>query len=547
MITSYEMQRPILPLKTSAFPAWEDDEYRVQWEGLVFIDGILSGRPSIKVFVDELRRAGIYCSSLLLKGTFFAVVESRVTGDIYAFVDNSGLYQAFYSADRISTSFLKLVREEGCSAEDFDPEAVTEYLHFGNLFFYKTFFNSIKRIQGDDIIYASRTNEKVTVLKKDNSYPTLTANDGMGAFEEVFRKKALSLSNCNLSVDLTGGLDSRLVAVMLDHYGLNFETASSGGTSDYEDISISKDVAKALKHPFFGTLHSISSLEEDIRNSFYATDGLYDVLYYHRLYQLQKERSMRDVDTIVSGVGGEVFKDFWWQHEFPFYSRKKSNIEKLVDLRIMAFKPMRAVFTQAFAGSCDVMRGRLVEELSHYTLDTNTRTYDNIFVNVVMRDVAGRVLTSHSNYLQCYAPFLDLDLARIGFGLPRRERFFNMFHRKKLSGLHPEIAKIRTSENGISASYSMMDIMRDIPKYGSEKVGRLLIKLGVRKQKKFGSLNHLHFYDIARNMKMMSESIELLKDAGILDKKIGLKQLGNSYLGNFLSLGLLIRYIKQHN
>ena len=447
----------------------------------------------------------------------------------------------------MSNSFLELAEKERCTVEDLDPEAVAEFLCFGSLFFGKTYFKTIKKMSHDDILRISCSDGNISFLKKNSLDLDAVPDAASKTFEEYFEKLALSLGNCNVSVDLTGGVDTRLVAVMLDHYGLRFETASSGGTADYEDISFSVEVAQALRHTWFGTVHSVDSLEKDMYDVFLATEGLYDVLYYHRLYQLQNARRMRGVNAIISGVGGELFKDYWWLHEFPFYSRKKSDIRRLVDLRIMSSEFTPGLLTERFDEAGAMIRGNLIKELSRYTLDTNTKTYDNIFFNVMMRDIAGRVLTSHGNYVRCYAPFLDLDLARLGYRLPRKERLFNLFHRKKLTCINPSIARLKTTECGISASYSLMDMARDLPRYGSEKIGRLLIKLGFLDRKKFAHRNHPDFYGHVRTMDVMEDSLSVLKDIGIIRRDVETGQLEDGYLGNVLSIGMLVRHIQKHN
>lgn len=542
MIRTSVNKKHILLLEKPTSSIWEDESYCVYWEGLVFISGSLSEEESIRVFINELRKVGIKDACSILKGIYFILIEEKKRGKFYAFIDDSGLYQAFYTENLISNSFLEIIKHERFSISEFDPEAVVEFLYFGNLFSFKTFSNSIKRIQGDMILQFSNTERGLNIFKKNGSYLNSIPDNEL-SFDEFFKNMAISLSNRKVSIDLTGGIDSRLIALMLDHFGLEFETAISGGTSEYKDIQISKKVAELIGHPWNSTIHSISSLEEDIQEVFYITEGLYDILYYHRLYQLQKSRIERGIDTIISGVGGELFKDFWWLQDFPLYSKKFFNIERFVDLRIMSFNPMASFFAGNFSEAYQALRSKMIKELCQYILDTNTNTYDNIFFNFVMRDVAGRELTSHSYYLKCYAPFLDLDVARIGYNLSRSQRLYNMFHRRKLSSLNPLIAKIRTTENGISASFEPMIMLTDLPKYLGEKMDRVLIKLKFKKQKRFISLNHPKFYHYARELKIMKESIEILKDIDIIKKEINLEQIEDRCLGMILALGLLIKYI----
>ena len=288
-------------------------------------------------------------------------------------------------------------------------------------------------------------------------------------------------------------------------------------------------------------------MDQEIPELFLATEGQYNILYFHRLFQLQKARSERGVDTIISGVGGELFKDVWWLQDFPFYYSRHSNLERLVDLRIMCLKPVHQMLTERYSLRSGMLRKNLIQGLSHYMLPRNTETYDNIFFNFKMREEAGRELTNYNSYVKAYAPFLDLDMARAGFMLPRAKRIYNMYHRKELTRINPAVAKMPTTEGGISASSDMMMIMRDLPKYLGEKMDRLLTKLKVRKQKRRSYLTHPRLYQHVRSLNIMEDSITSLKDAGIINKDVETCKLEDGHLGMLLSLGMLVKRLQQRN
>lgn len=164
-----------------------------------------------------------------------------------------------------------------------------------------------------------------------------------------------------------------------------------------------------------------------------------------------------------------------------------------------------------------------------------------------MREKAGRYLTSNSQFLGCYAPFLDLDIATIGFSLPRFERFFNIFHRKVITKFNTPIAMIPTTEGGISASYKTTYIIKDLHKYIADKMSRLLIKINQRFLNKspdnIDNPNHKELYNHARKLKVTNGSFKILKDVGILKKNVNIEDIGDEYLGRFISLAKLINYI----
>ncbi|MDA8388825.1 MAG: asparagine synthase-related protein [Nitrospiraceae bacterium] len=518
---------------------WQDDRYKVYWEGLVFVSGILSGAESVKAFIAGLEKTAIEDACGILKGIYFFIIESKKGGDIHAFIDNSGLYQAFYTSGKISNSFLELAAHEGHTAADFEPDAVVEFLNFGSLLSGETYLSSIRRIRHDEILRLPRPGAKLLFIKKKNAGLRTSPDIHPKSFEQHFHELAASLGNCRVSIDLTGGADTRLVAAMLDHCGLQFEAASSGGTSEYADISMPREIARAMGHPWFGTIHSASALQDDINDLLAATDGLYDILYYHRLYQLQKARKKRGIDTMISGVGGELFKDYWWLHEFPFYRRKTSDVKKLVNMRIMPSRPLLGIFSKRYAGPGGNLKDNLVRSFSRYVMDTNTKTLDNIFYNAIMRNMAGRILTSHTRYVKCLAPFLDPDLATMGFNLPRMQRFYNFFHRRELTKINRRLARFKTSENGMTLSYRPADILLDLPRYIGEKGKRVLIKLRLAQRGGPSSLNDPACYPQVRNMKLMLESLDALKDARIINKDVRLHQLADSRLGSFLTLGMV--------
>lgn len=545
MIQSLADKKPVLLRKTATSSIWEDNDYRVYWEGLVFISGVLSGKDSIRVFIEELKLTNINNAIHLLKGVYFLMIEDKSTDDFYAFVDNSGMYQAFYTKNMISNSFLELVKYNKYKVSDFDPDAVIEFSYFGYLFFNKTFFKSISRFPGDKIFHFSQRSNKITSISKN--VPDINDDSGKGVeyFDQEFEGLAASLRNCRVSIDLTGGVDSRLIAVLLGVYGLTIEAAVAAGTADYEELLRSEVVADSLNVPWYGTIHSINSLEEDFSELFYATDGLISLTDYHCMFKLQKKRLQRGVDTVISGAGGDFFKDIFWLQDFPFYFKRTANIERLVDTRLMKFKPVQSLLAHKYANSHQSLRSKIIQGLDQYRLESCTKTYDNICFKFLMREMGGRDLTNHSFYMKAYAPFLDLDIVRMGFNLPVTMRIFNKFHRNKLTKLNPLIASLPTTEGGMSASSNPLLMLRDVPKFMSNRVKRLLIKLSLRKQPII-NYNHPDFYFNVRKMSLMIDSIEILKEAGIVSKNTRIEQLDNIHLGTFFTLAKIVNYMSEH-
>ncbi len=131
-----------------------------------------------------------------------------------------------------------------------------------------------------------------------------------------------SLDGNALSVDATGGFDSRLVLSMLSDAHLPAELAVSGrpGTAD---TAIARRLAEELGRPLFLSGHDLSDFDRSLVETYRFGDGLTDVRRLHRDRQLALHRLARGIDTIVRGGGGEFFRDHYFIQDFPFYGSAK--------------------------------------------------------------------------------------------------------------------------------------------------------------------------------------------------------------------------------
>ena len=305
--------------------SWENETYTFVWKGLVYIPGIKAGSLSVEHMSHCLSEGKTIAEATLpLKGDFFLMIRDKKQQINYALIDHNGMFQAFYTDRLIGTSYLELIRYLKIKKSDLSKEAIVEFLHLNNIFFKRTFTNCIKKISSEDILtFAS--DGTIKRLKKPLrpivQNPMVTIND-------FFQNLSNSISKEHVSIDITGGFDTRLIACMLMYYGLDYEVAISG-VEDYEEIIIAKEVAAALNKEFHVTYHNIDHLLDDIQLLFTYADGLSNVLEFHRLFQLQRDRKQRGITLSISGPGGEFFKDYWWLQDFPFYNRSMTNITKL--------------------------------------------------------------------------------------------------------------------------------------------------------------------------------------------------------------------------
>lgn len=526
-------------IKGEQFKTYSNGHFDCYWKGLIFTSATQNGKESVAEFCRLLETLSIEKAVSALNGNFVVVVYDKSRGKFFSFVDNSGLYKAFYSQRSISSSLLYLAKYEKLTFNSLDSLAVVEFLHFGCNHLQSTLFKGIKSIGANEIVTFSNLGDTALIRK---SIPTITLKPEID-FIDFFRNFSGVVKNEKISCDLTGGKDSRMVACLLDYFGIDYELAISGIQGN-RDIKIAEEVAHQLDHNLEITYHSPDTDSEALLNLFDLVDGKHNILGFHRLSQLHSDRDKRGITLALSGAGGEFFNDYWWLQDFPLYSRHQSNINKLYSLRIESVSFPSNCLTGHYYEISRKLRRVILERLNNLVLDSNTKTYDNIYLRFRMTANAGNVLTSGSNFFKCYAPLLEYDLVRYAFHLPRSLRFFDRFHRRIITEVNSDVAKIKTSDN-LSTCSSKSMIAKDLSSYIGDKTRRL-----VKKSLEKNVLHRTYFLESPDNpelysrlyeMDLVRELLTVLKDEGIVKKNIEWRDINKRYLGNFITLGMLVK------
>ncbi|MDF2678900.1 MAG: hypothetical protein K0R47_90 [Brevibacillus sp.] len=526
----------------SGFHRWENDKAVFYWKGFLYIQGILAGLPSVRHFATFFTEATLDQDVLQLKGSYLMVMKVKPVNQYYCFVDSSGCHDAFYTEDTISSSFLTLAAHKNLNITKMNRQAIMEFLNFGHLFENKTFFEAIRKIDSNELLVFDRGKVKV---KQKKLSPIYDESQPAVDFHAFFQQLSQSLRNQRVSVDLSGGIDSRLIGVLLHYYGVDFETTISG-REGIQDVDIPREVADLFGVSHHVTYPIVDHLEEEVEELFRISDGLHDFLRHYRTLQHNKNRVQRGMEIAITGIGGELFKDFFWLQDFPFYASKKANLSRLFHTRFLPIPCGQHYFDDLYVPLQQSLTEQTLDEFSPYVLETNTKTYDNIYYHYRMKSIAGKYLTAANHVLPTYAPLLDEDLVRYGFQLNRRERVFNSFHRKIITHLNPEVSKIRTSEGGISVSTHRLEVAKDVRKYAVSYSKRLMKLLGRKVLKKSyaaDSPEHPELFTTIRQLRHTQESLSLLKEVHILHPDLTIDQIHNQHLGNLISLATLIFYL----
>ncbi|MEO7993962.1 MAG: asparagine synthase-related protein [bacterium] len=515
-------------------------EWEALWIGSVWYSGFRLGSTSITKFLAGLTAKNLVGRSPALRGAYWLILREIASGQRFALIDPNGLYKAYVSERLLSNNYLDHAAALQLRATDLDPDAVMELLHFGQLFTGVTMTSAIRRLRADELVRFDATGR---VQSSPRPVRTMEADPSV-TFDGFWTALTGALGSERLSIDLTGGKDSRLIACLCQHAGLDFELALSGHPG-HTDVIIGGEVAAALGHTLVVTDPQLGDVHEALPRLFRLADGMHDILPFHRLEQYWTDRASRGITVSLNGAGGEIFNDHWWFHDYPFYSRKVSNLTLLYDTRA---EQMREYPHDYFAGDArgrsEAFRSRMLVFIDRYRRERNTESYDLFSMEFKTREMGGRMASSSANnFVNVIMPYLDREVQSVGYHLPRRQRAFNRFHRHEITRLNPAVARVRTSED-MSLSAKPLDMAADSVINVWNKARRLTRKLNQRLLNKRDfpkNPDHPQLRESVRALPLTGELLTALKDHQLINPELALARIPDAHLGWFVTLGLLVR------
>lgn len=518
------------------------DSRTICWRGLVFKSGLPAGTETVRELAGVPEK-DIPQLAARLKGAYFVAMHCKDSNNAYAFVDPNGMYHAYHSPWAVGTSFLEIIGREELGANDVDPEALVEFLQFGRLHEDRTFFSSIRKIRAKEVLRYNGVGPAESLPKPvpDISQPP------QRSFDALMQDFVTALRRESVSVDITGGADSRLVATALAYFGLPFEMATAGRPG-IPDLEIGARVAETLGRPFYPTYHTAA--HTDWNQIFRLSGGMVDVSKISRMMQLLESRKSRGITVAVSGACGELFREFWWMQDFPFYARRKPQLERLFSLRMATLPFDHSILAARYRTISETYRTKLLHRIRQFAVSSNRRTYDRVYFYFQLPSLGGSYVTASVNLLKIGLPYVDPEVIQIGYHLPLMQRVFNHFHRAATTRFSPEAARLPTTEAGVSSTSGILPFSADLSKYLVDRSKRLAKKIGqqvLRKTFFQESSDDPTVFEELRRLVIREKSAQILADHGVLNRSFHAGELPSAYLGRLFTLGELFRHLEQRD
>ncbi len=532
-------------LREKASRVFQDGRRAIFWRGHLYLPGLGAGLESVTEFARRLDSRPLAELAAELRGVFGLLLWDEETRCWHAFVDGAGQYKLYYAEGALATGFLELLGHLGAGAADLEREHLASFLLHGDVLFGATFVRGVRKLGGGEI--ATLPPEGALALQpKHFAFPSRPWEEILDCY---FAHLARSFAGLQVSLDLTGGLDSRLLLAVLHHLGAEFELAVSGA-GETADVRIARRIARMVGLPLHHAGHDLERLEEEIPAVFLDGDAQIDLRRFHRDRQNARARLARGIQLIIHGGGGGLFRDFPYIQDFPFYGSRRLRIERFYELRMIPVAFPAAALTDEGQALMARSRAHTLEALLAMRAANNAETYRRIAYFVRYPGFYGAMLSAYINAgLDVVTPYLEREMVEIALTLPPWKGFFHRWHREVTTRYAPELAALPSTE-GYTASSRWLHLVGDLAAFTRNTAQRAANKLA---QRHLGRTPFIlggglmadapDFIPRLRRSSWFPYALARLGEIGLLRRDCDPAAIPDVFAGRLLTLGLFLGWL----
>lgn len=252
-----------------------------------------------------------------LEGAFVIAIWDRNTRTAYLCNDRFGRYPTFYTRSDRGLIFAPELKALLCVPyvrRELDMDALAEYMRFQRLLGEKTFFVGLSLLPHASILSYDQRAGALTIrpywsfgeITSVRAHLEEAVEEGRRLLRESVRE---SVSGpYRVSVYLSGGKDSRLIAGLAVRYGGSIHTATFGAP-DCRDVYYAARIARKL-----GTIHHYFPYRnghwvlEHVDDHMELTEGLHSWVHLHGIDTLRPMREHADLQ-LTGFCGDHLFQD----------------------------------------------------------------------------------------------------------------------------------------------------------------------------------------------------------------------------------------------
>lgn len=376
----------------------------------------------------------------------------------------------FYVAERdgrtyASTSALVLAKHLRAAPS---RPVLESFLRTGNQFGSATPWEGISRLTPAEVVELTPNSRRTRTYWAPVVDETIRKLDMRGCAEECIEAAATGLAKrdqgTELWVDLTGGFDTRLLALLARHAGLRFATNTSGDEGD-EDVVLARRIAAAAGWPWAHfTLPEdwLRRLPDHVDEAIAWGDCHLDALQLAEVILGHREKSA-DGTSLLNGGGGEHYRDYPWGHELLRSGRSsKVSYDRLIAWRLLGPADLTAFRQDPTPVAESVHRAELERRADPFSSMPNTVQGDILYA-LKATGHFGAYQAAAGAWMHVDLPFYSTHSFSRAISAPPRHRNFHRLMREMMQLLDPRLAAIPTETGGPAAPLSLGNAHRFAP------------------------------------------------------------------------------------
>ena len=391
-----------------------------------------------------------------LDGQFALVLYHKPLEKLLVVTDPFGAVSVFWarrgSKTYVATSALAVAR--AVKATPGQP-GIYFFLTSGSVFGSYTLWNEVERQLPATIMAFSSAGPAASTYWAPGANPAVAGLSLPETEEYVLETMSSLFKNCLAReekgwADLTGGFDSRLVAMFMDLCALPFKGICQG-----PDESVDVQLAAAISNKLGWDYQSTTLPDTWGQQRFHYLpralgqgDGHAEVFKVARIIHSQEQRALQ-FQTSVWGLGGEVWRGFFWKQEFNQAGQSPVvNYDRLLNYRVL--HPIAAeVFSDpsGLAGSRQELKALLKSVGDRYGDLPNTAKLDCIYA-YKNTGHTGAYTSAVMGQQRAISPLFFKDAFTCAFSTNYRWRNQSRLVRRLLERVNPVLAGFETSSGG---------------------------------------------------------------------------------------------------
>ena len=412
----------------------------------IFIKGYFYDEKNV---FYEKEKALKYLLSIKTKDDFLKLI-SKINGifsivitidkETYIATDITRSFPLFYTFnnDEIFISDAILDLKNKLSINNFNSLAITELKSSNHTHGNKTLLNTIFQVQANEYLII-KNNEIINsdffftyATKKESSTPYLVLKkEAIIAFENAFKRLTESFNNKMVVIPLSGGFDSRLIAVFLKKYNYKNVVCYTYGNTNSIEIKNSKKVANKLGFKWFFIEYDINLIANFAKSNdfkefahfagkFSSTPNLQE---YFAVKYLSENNLINKDAVFIPGYAGDVLGGSQFLKVIP----EDLKIEEIVDL-ILTSKFSNYNISQ---NKMEKLRTEIENNLNSLDKNYHLNTPSSVFENYDITEKFAKYIFNSASFYTFFGyeyrvPYWDKELLLFFKKVPQKYKLLKL-------------------------------------------------------------------------------------------------------------------------